>query len=1183
MDDEQNDQELERLNARFHEGVQLCSEAEAEALYLESGDEDDGALWRQARACFREVWRGLAAKEGDAEMCLRSALLDLELTLKLEGMDEASAPMEGARQAAERCDHVMLKTHYHRDVAHVLFRQGRLADAIVSYRAAVVGYEELEDGWMQAQVRFELCDALYFKGDLESALEEEESARSGFEDEDDPHGVARCRRKRGDIFLLQRHPDKARVEFDAAERAFRELGAEEEVAETLIGQGDVLVHLGDLKGGLALKESALALYQQLGNLEGEAQAHRNRCEVLELQGRTQEALEANARAMELHVKTEEPLGQAHCLRLEGSLRSSMGELDQARELTEEALARYVQVEDPLGQAHCHLTLGTLMHRQGHSDRALAAFEQAQRCYERAQSPMGAAHCMLHRKLVWLGRGDEERALQEVNAALESYNDMDHQLGQANSYQDRGELHRLQDRFDESLADFSRALALYVQMRDRLGQANCWRNRAQVLIELKRFVEARLATTHALLLYRQIGDRIGESHALITWGEILMYDGDEREALKLFARARPIYERYGAHGVIDQILGRIYDERGQQARAIRHLTAACDALERFAQISGGLATRRLVLESSSGSLRRLMEALEASGQHGRALATLERTRGITLRLLARDRHRASQRSGGAPSNATWDEWLTLRAELRALFPDLSPTPSSAPPHADQALDDALERFWELDERMHGAPLPSLAQAGYHEVAPLLAGLTDDGAIVLVFHFMRSDLRLGAVLAAPTPHRGAPDVWSFAIDGVAEDAEDLEAPDVIDLGWRVEELIQLQLDRNPDKAAWNAALAALYDALFRTAISDTRTLAGDPPPKTPLNMEQALALVRRREGQRLKIVPSGLLHMVPFSALCQTKPSDKHRYLLQDHEVIQGPSLSILHDAEQRRAGDGPALVVSDPSRPMGGLDSLVGAVRESLATTALLQHHQREVTFAGQGERGFTPMTPDELMQRAGRFDYVHLACHATATVQDPWRSALFLSGAERDEASLSLARLSKMTLREGSVWILSACETARTWDLGRHFDDPLTPASLLLALGASRVLASLWSVNDTSTTELVSHTLTLAVRDNQPWGAALRQTQLDMLQRRLPNAAWDAHLTDQANSVFRSAGGGSNDAEGSGFSPNTTHADVLERGSYQAQDFSSPFYWAAFSLYGKAERDDERGQQRAGPLSETRP
>ncbi|KAJ1308100.1 hypothetical protein OPQ81_002163 [Rhizoctonia solani] len=88
-----------------------------------------------------------------------------------------------------------------------------------------------------------------------------------------------------------------------------------------------------------------------------------------------------------------------------------------------------------------------------------------------------------------------------------------------------------------------------------------------------------------------------------------------------------------------------------------------------------------------------------------------------------------------------------------------------------------------------------------------------------------------------------------------------------------------------------------------------------------------------------------------------------------------------------------------------------------------------------------------------RHDWVHLACHAHQSVEDPTKSGFFLH-----DGTLDLATISHRSLKSKGLAFLSACQTA-TGD-EKLPDEAINLASGMLMAGYSSVIATMWSVVD---------------------------------------------------------------------------------------------------------------------------
>jgi CHAT domain-containing protein len=86
-------------------------------------------------------------------------------------------------------------------------------------------------------------------------------------------------------------------------------------------------------------------------------------------------------------------------------------------------------------------------------------------------------------------------------------------------------------------------------------------------------------------------------------------------------------------------------------------------------------------------------------------------------------------------------------------------------------------------------------------------------------------------------------------------------------------------------------------------------------------------------------------------------------------------------------------------------------------------------------------------------DWVHLACHAHQSVDDPTESGFFLH-----DGTLDLGSINRRSFKGKGLAFLSACQTA-TGD-SKLPDEAIHLASGMLMAGYSSVIATMWSVYD---------------------------------------------------------------------------------------------------------------------------
>ncbi len=254
--------------------------------------------------------------------------------------------------------------------------------------------------------------------------------------------------------------------------------------------------------------------------------------------------------------------------------------------------------------------------------------------------------------------------------------------------------------------------------------------------------------------------------------------------------------------------------------------------------------------------------------------------------------------------------------------------------------------------------------------------------------------------------------------------------------------------PGTEDWKAPAAALHERLWKPAS----------------------ALV----GTRARIVvPHGVLHYLPFAAL--RKPDGG---LLIDEAALRLlPSASVLKFLKRPTPGRPALLLVlgnpdlGDPAMDLKfaeGEARRVGAIHPD--SRILLRKDASETNFKNAGTV----------------FSHIHFASHGKFQADDPLRSGLFLAKDADNDGLLTVGELYSMAL-DADLVTLSACETG----LGKiaNGDDVVGLTRGFLYAGSRSIVASLWSVDDQATAELMQ--AFYANLSKMPKQDALRHAQLE--------------------------------------------------------------------------------------------
>ncbi len=833
----------------------------------------------------------------------------------------------------------------------------------------------------------------------------------------------------------------------------------------------------------------------------------------------------------LRVVARRPAGETDRLRAAAFAARARGETlrrggpasaDAALAALDEALDLWSRLDDPWGR-------GVALYEIGRVERLRAA----------DGAPALAA---------WRASAASLRAAGEP--ALEG--EVHHHLGDLQA--ERGDL-------ASALGSYRTALDRRRAAGDRIEEAKLLNQLALVHFRLREPETALAHCDRAIARWHELGARASSAAPLHNRAWVYLHLGRLREAERDFARARALAEEAGRTRLAaDALLGLAHVERRQAAtpaalrsdelrdaaldRALAHYRHALASFDGLGHAFG----RAVALGGIGGTLawqerwRESHDALEASlalfhelgepreegqihldlaewaarqGDHDRARRSVRRA----LPLLARagdDDGRAaalswlarSDRAEGrlAEAAASLDEAVAIVESLRAAAPPggtlRASFLASKQNYFEELVDLLMERHarepergfdaraLEVHERSRARSLLDAAagagggrRLGRPLDAAAIAGLLDDRTVLVAYHL------------------GASRSFAWTVDRQGVESFVLPAR---------EELEALALE----------AHRLLASPPARQGLRRTERVLGQASALLLAPWAERLA-ERPGPPPRLVIVAHGALQYLPFAALPLppapgAAPSGEREPLIARHELSYLPSASLLAAVRERDLHRPPATgtvaVIADPvfgpddPRAPGGGATAPGRRRDEgdplprLARTrneaeAILALVPPSEAFAAFGFDATADLLTGGL---PGSYRILHVATHGEIDASGSGRSRLVFSrlgaGGEARSGELSADRLYELDLPCDLV-VLSACRTA----LGEEIrgEGLVGLAHGFFHAGGSRLVASLWSVDDAATAELMSAFYRELLAGAGP-AAALRAAQLDV--RREP--AW---------------------------------------------------------------------------------
>jgi CHAT domain-containing protein len=237
-----------------------------------------------------------------------------------------------------------------------------------------------------------------------------------------------------------------------------------------------------------------------------------------------------------------------------------------------------------------------------------------------------------------------------------------------------------------------------------------------------------------------------------------------------------------------------------------------------------------------------------------------------------------------------------------------------------------------------------------------------------------------------------------------------------------------------------------------------------------------LIPHITGKELIIVPHDVLHYLPFHALV----GPDGRYVIEKYPIYYLSSASLLQFVkEKRKAGGEKVLAFGNPD---------LGDPEKNLEF-AELEAKEVKAAYPESSVYIRKEATEEKSKTLSASHDILHFATHAKLNEDDPLSSAVLLAKEDREDGRLEVREIFGMDLKAKLV-VLSGCETG----LGKLStgDELVGLTRAFIYAGTPSVVASLWSVDDSST----AHLMASFYRNLKTMSKveALRQAQLELIR-----------------------------------------------------------------------------------------
>lgn len=912
----------------------------------------------------------------------------------------------------------------------------------------------------------------------------------------------------GDIYLSFHELKNSLDYYNRALRLYRNLRDRHGVCQTLNQITSVYVELGENSRALSSYREATSLAHRTGDRTLRAKALNNRGEIFYWSGKQEKAIKFYQHALRLWIEAKDLQGQAETYTYLGYSTSDLAQIKESFDYFHRALELWQAIPDRHGEAITFTGLGRLYSRVGESQEALNYLDKANDFLSRSPNPVEKGRVLTALAFVYGRVGEKQKAIDYYQRALAVYKSANYEMGEAATLYSLGKVYYSLEDHQKAFDSHSEALELARKTGDR-------RIEVLTLIEIGRlldFANDKAGAIRNYLLARSFAQSWKDPRVeMDTWnllGGIYESQGKQQLALDYHKRALSLSRKAEYPFGESETLYRI----ARVHFALNDLPAARQRIEEAINLIESLRTKVNSQEfraSYFASVRELYELyidllmeLHAKEPHGGydvlAFEASERARARSLlEMLATARVGVREKVDPellARERALREE-LSAKAEQSLLVQASGREGERAA--VDRELEDLATRYQEVRAQVRAASLDHTEQTqprslGLQEIRD--RDLAGDTALLEFFVGQRRSylwmVTKNSFKSLLLPPRGEIEASAVAlrkllIPPTAQPGESFDA-----LQARVKEA---------ESEYWRKA-SVLSETLLGPVAGDLK-------------------------AKRLLIVPDGPLQYISFAALPIPARGDDVRPLMLEHEISLQPSASILamlrsrdnkptekaiavfadpvFDLEDSRFETGSGkMLAGNPAHDAsmeralrdvnttwntGRIPRLLASREEAEAITDLtsVSANLKAIGF----DANKSALTSVDLSQ----FRIIHIATHGILDSKHPELSGLLLSRFDKDgrpkEGFLRLDDIYNLSL-SASMVVLSACNTGLGKDVRGEGLVGLVHG--FMYAGTSRVVASLWKVDDDATAQLMTHFYREMFQAGKSPAAALRAAQIEM-------------------------------------------------------------------------------------------
>ncbi|MEM6432579.1 MAG: tetratricopeptide repeat protein [Cyanobacteria bacterium P01_D01_bin.115] len=350
----------------------------------------------------------------------------------------------------------------------------------------------------------------------------------------------------------------------------RSIGDRQGASNALGNLGIAYFNIGDYPEAIVLFEQSLEISRELDDRVGESSWLLQIGNARNAQGDYEQAIELYTQSLTISQEIGDRGLEGTVLGNLGTTYSLTGAYAQAIEFFEQHLAITREIGDRAGEGGAINRLGAVSLSTGDYAQAIESFEQHLAIAREIGDRAGEGSALGNLGNVYFSLGEYAQAIDFLEQRLVIARNIGDRAGEGRSLGTLGAIYFSLGEYAQAINFYEQRLAISREIGDRAGEGSALGNLGSVYANLDEYLRAIDFHEQRLVIARNIGDRAGEGPSLGSLGNVYFSLGEYAQAINFYEQSLAIARDIGDRAAEGRSLGNLggaYFELGEYAQAI----------------------------------------------------------------------------------------------------------------------------------------------------------------------------------------------------------------------------------------------------------------------------------------------------------------------------------------------------------------------------------------------------------------------------------------------------------------------------------------------------------------------------------------------------------------------------------------------------------------------------------------